>query len=88
MATDAELLTAYRQALRAHEGAERAVNATSKTLQGASAALAAALIPTSAVRNDRIGIYVGNDLVVLQANGTSGGDVLQVLADVRPQGVN
>lgn len=83
MATDAELLAAWKTALSAHAAAVDAANATSDALRGAEMRLAVQLSPTDVKVGEVFNVWVADELVTV--TNTSAGPRVQ--ASVRQRGV-
>ena len=83
MATDAELVAAWKLALNAHAQAVDAANATSETLRGAEARLAVQLSPTDVKAGEVFNVWVADELVTV--TNTSAGPRVQ--ASMRQRGV-
>jgi hypothetical protein len=92
MATDAELLRAYTQALdvaeRFEEGAAEGIATRRAAVNRAAGDLVMQLMPAGLKNGDRVGLYVRNDLVLLISNGggAGSGTVERVIPNAKPPG--
>mgnify|MGYP000399631669 CR=1 FL=1 len=83
MATDAELLAAWKLALTAHAQAVDAANTSSDVLRAAEMRLAVQLSPTDAKANEVFNVWVADELVTV--TNTPAGPRVQ--SSVRARGI-
>lgn len=88
MASDAELMAAYRQALADYETQQGALATAGSALKAATDVLAEALIPDGARNGEVFGVYIARDLVQLRADSNAEnkrGYVVGIRLDVKPR---
>lgn len=82
MATEAQLVVAFREAQQAHAAAYQALQAAEANVNAAGAALSALLVPVGAKNGQSFNVYVGADLVQITVGKNE--NAVSLKTNVRP----